>query len=237
MDNVFVAGFRVSRKDAPRFMAVGDNVLLSVRPIDDSMAECGFLNEELEVMTKMAARVMVHEEPAEQIFTFDEKTEEVEQFVDLNADVKPQFKKIEGPGPPESNKLLSDQLEVTSPCLVVPQLEYNSCQPDLTRRKLSNFYGAASASIREDNFADMVHDEYLAQLAYDSSTDLQLFELSAIVKSVHKSNYPLSGEPGCVIGVMVTHYNKPEENNKGVLFRTMLKSNFPGISKPRLYKF
>ena len=100
MDNVFVAGFRVSRKDAPRFMAVGDNVLLSVRPIDDSMAECGFLKEELEVMTKMAARVMVHEEPAEQIFTFDERTEEVEQFVDLNADVKPQIKKIEGPEPP-----------------------------------------------------------------------------------------------------------------------------------------
>ena len=31
LDNVFVAGFRVSKKDAPRFLAVGDNVLLSVR--------------------------------------------------------------------------------------------------------------------------------------------------------------------------------------------------------------
>ena len=31
LDNVFVAGFRVTRKDAPRFLAVGDNVLLSVR--------------------------------------------------------------------------------------------------------------------------------------------------------------------------------------------------------------
>ena len=58
--------------------------------------------------------------------------------------------------------------------------------------------------------------------------------MSAVVKSVHKSNYPLSGEPGCLIGVMVTHYNSsPEENNKGVLFRTMLRSNFPGISKAR----
>ena len=59
-------------------------------------------------------------------------------------------------------------------------------------------------------------------------------ELSAVVKSVQKASYPLTGEPGCVMGVMVTHYNKPEDNNKAVLFRTMLKSNFPGISKSRL---
>ena len=59
--------------------------------------------------------------------------------------------------------------------------------------------------------------------------------MSAVVESVRKSSYPLSGgEPGCVLGVMVTRYNSPEENNnKGVLFRTMLKSNFPGISKAR----
>ena len=44
-----------------------------VKPIDDSIGECGFLKEELEVMTEMAVRVMVHEEPADQIFAFDKK--------------------------------------------------------------------------------------------------------------------------------------------------------------------
>ena len=67
LENVFVAGFRVTRKDAPRFLAVGDNVLLSVEPIDDYMAKCSFLTEGLEEeTTRMAVRVMVHEEPADQ---------------------------------------------------------------------------------------------------------------------------------------------------------------------------
>ena len=198
-------------------------------------------------MTRMAVRVMVYEESADQIFTFDKRTDDVDLFVESNADVRPATivpdlnlgdRKGEGAEPfhqvpSESLMLLSDQLEKTGPCLGDPYLEYMRSQPDPNRRKLANFYGAISANVRDDNFQNMVHDEYLAQLAYDSSTELQLFELSAIVKSVHKSNYPLSGEPGCVIGVMVTHYNRPEENNKGVLFRTMLKSNFPGISRPR----
>ena len=219
-------------------------------PIDDSLARCGFLKEELEVMTKMAVRVMAYEEPADQIFTFDKRTDDVDLFVENNADIKKtsdsaiksqmrserNIETEEGAEPPGSYRLLSDQLEKTIPHLVDPQVEYNQQPQQGSNAKMWKYYGAVSASIRDDNFQNMVHDEYVAQLAYDSCTteDRVFVELSAVVKSVQKASYPLSGDPGCVMGVMVTHYNKPEDNNKAVLFRTMLKSNFPGISKSRL---
>ena len=123
--------------------------------------------------------------------------------MDLNADVTPTVPKTTNTGdgaeaPPPSKgpmQLLSDQLEKTVPRLVDPQLEYMRSQhldPKAPRstKKLWNFYGAVSASVRDDNFQNMVHDEYVAQLAYDSTTDQPLVELSAVVESVHKSNYP-----------------------------------------------
>ena len=218
-----------------------------MQPIDDSLAECGFLKEELEVMTKMAVRVMAYEEPADQIFTFDKRTDDVDLFIESNADIKKtsdsdiksqmrserNIESEEGAEPPGSYRLLSDQLDKTIPHLVDPQVEYNQQPQQGSNAKMWKYYGAVSASIRDDNFQNMVHDEYVAQLAYDSCTAEPLVELSTVVKSVQKASYPLSGEPGCVMGVMVTHYNKPEENNRAVLFRTMLKSNFPGISKSR----
>ena len=243
MDNVYVAGFRVSKKDVPRFVGVGDAVVLSLKATDDSVLECGFQPEELAATKKMAVRVMIHEEPADRIFTFAKGAGNA--FVDANADLEDRclvgsLGTATSHGRKESSSSVG-LLDKAGPLLGDPQAEYRNRAG--TR---FHFYEAVTASAHEDNFQSMVHEEYLAQLAHDSigasysdTGSYDLIEMSAVVKTVGKAGYGLSGEPGSVYGVMVTtgenSVGGPNEDNsfKSVLFRTILKCNVPGISKAK----